>query len=101
MIIDAQFHFGNLKLSEIVIYFVSVISIKPQTEPRTPLFWACAVEQVRQSLWCSTMPNVSISRCAYASFSQNAYLLGSFINITQGSNLLPGIINRSKSRLFS
>ena len=35
-----------------------------------------------------------ISRCAYASFSQNANLLRSFINITQGSYLLPGIINR-------
>ena len=87
MIIDAQLHFGNLKLSEMVIYFVSVISIKPKTEAR--------------GLWCSTMPKVSISRCAYASFSQNAYLLRSFINITQGSNLLPCIINRSKSRLFS
>ena len=38
--------------------------------------------------------NVSISRCAYASFSQIANLLRSFINITQGSYLLPGIINR-------
>ena len=45
--------------------------------------------------------NVSISRCAYASFSQNANLLRSFINITQGSNLFPGIINRPKSTLFS
>ena len=26
MIIDTQLHFGNLKLSEIVIYFFSVIS---------------------------------------------------------------------------
>ena len=65
------------------------------------LFWACDVEQVRHSLCSSTMPNVSISRCAYASFSQNANLLRSFINITQRSNLLPGIINRPKSRLFS
>ena len=47
------------------------------------------------------MPNVSISRCAYASLSQNAKLLRSFINITQGSNSLPGIITRPKSRLFS
>ena len=38
--------------------------------------------------------NVSISRCAYTSFSQNANLLRSFINITQGSYLIPGIINR-------
>ena len=45
--------------------------------------------------------NVSISRYAYASFSQNANLLRSFINVTQGSNLLPGFINRPKSRLVS
>ena len=38
--------------------------------------------------------NVSISRCAYASFSHIPNLLRSFINITQGSYLLPGIINR-------
>ena len=61
---------------------------------------AYAVEQVRQSLCCSSMLNVSISQCAYVSFSQNANLLRSFINITQGSNLLPGIINRPKSRLL-
>ena len=46
------------------------------------------------------MLNVSITRCAYASFSQNANLLRSSINITQGSNLLPGIINRPNPGSF-
>ena len=63
-------------------------------------FWTCAVEQVRQSLCWSTMPNVSLSRCAYASFSQDAYLLRSFINITQVSNLLPGIIYRQHNQVL-
>ena len=64
------------------------------------LFWDCDVEEIRQSLCCSTMPNVSISRCAYASFSQNANLLRSFINITQGRYLLPGTINTKVQALF-
>ena len=46
------------------------------------------------------MLNVSITQCAYASFSQNANLLRSSINITQGSNLLPGIINRPNPGFF-
>ena len=41
------------------------------------------------------MPNASISRCAYASFSQNANLLRSFIYITQESHLLPCVIFQS------
>ena len=56
----------------------------------------------KKNLKCDLMVlNVSTSRCAYASFSQNANLLRSFINITHGNNLLQGIINRPKSRVFS
>ena len=59
--------------------YVAEVRIK-----KSAIFWACAVERVRLSLCCSTMPNarpnVSISRCAYASSSQNANLLRSFIN---------------------
>ena len=95
--IDAQLHFGNLKLSEIVIYFLSVISIKlkkASIKSKLPIFWVCAVEQFRQSLCCFTIPNVSISRCAQVMLHfRKSYLLRSSINIR--SNLLQGIINKS------
>ena len=61
-------------------------------------------EKKNGAIWCilghilAFKTLLSISRCAYASFSQNADLLRAFISI---SNLLPGIINRPKSRLFS
>ena len=45
----------------------------------------------KRTLIYNKRDNVSISRCTYASFSQNANLLRSFIN-NKESYLLPGII---------
>ena len=61
MIIDAQLQFGNLKLSEIVIYFLSVISKDAyQNHPSS----GPAPLSMFARVFVAIIPNVSISRCA-------------------------------------
>ena len=84
MIIDAQLHFGYLKLSEIVIYFLSVISrdaVSNQNQNRPSTGPAPLSRFVR--VFVAIIPNVSISRCAQVMlhFRKKANLLRSSINI--------------------